>query len=168
MQSPLVNRSLFSLPAIVVMLSVVIGCSKSSDSPTPTTLTTVEGNWKVNSIKLSGTLDVTSSLTATYGACITDITLSFKAGGAVGFDNPASCANGTALAAFTAATGIDANSKWSQSGTTLTITNTGKQASSYTTTFGTSTVQLQGSGLFSIPPGSAPANYNFTLELRKV
>lgn len=150
------------------MLSVVIGCSKSSDSPAPTTLTTVEGSWKVNSVKLNGTLDVTSSLTATYGSCITDITLSFKAGGAVGFDNPASCSSGVALAAFTSITGIDATSKWSQSGNTLTITTGTKPVSMYTTTFGTSTVQLQGSGLFSIPPGSAPANYSFTLELRKV
>lgn len=132
----------------------------------------MEGNWKANSLKLNGTVDVLPSLTATYGSCLTDITLSFKAGGAVSYDNPASCtASAASIATLSTTTGIDANSKWSQSGNVLTITPsvTTNSPKSFTTVFSTATVQLQGSGLFAIPGTNAPpTNYNFTLELRKL
>ena len=64
MVSPPFNRSLSALFMLLVLVVVGIGCGKNSNPSPPATLTTVEGNWKVNSIKLNGTLDVTSSLTA--------------------------------------------------------------------------------------------------------
>lgn len=154
----------------IVSLITVTGCN--DDDTTATQTSSIEGNWKTNSLRLNGTVDVLPSLTATYGSCLTDITLSFRAGGAVSYDNPASCtASAASIATVSAATGIDANSRWSQSGNVLTITPSASASTprSFTTTFGTGTVQLQGSGLFAIPGTTAPpANYNFTLELRKL
>lgn len=171
--SPFCSRSQSGifLTAFAV-LSLVIGCGKEENTP-GTQTTTLEGNWKVNSLKLNGTLDALPLIVQTYNSsCITDVTFSFKPGGAVSYDTPASCtASATSIATITTTTGIDANSKWSQTGNILTITPSVSTSppKSFTTTFGASTVQLQGSGLFALPGTTmAPANTNFTLELRKL
>ncbi|MBC8156326.1 MAG: lipocalin family protein [Bacteroidetes bacterium] len=165
-------RSLF---VAIALLSVTIGCGDSNDNDTPTVaqLTTLEGNWKVNALKTDpkvlGFDDLVPVYTVMYGTCINDITFSFKAGGAVGYDNPASCASSAvSVATISAATGIDANSTWSQSGNTLVITTSKGAKTTYTTTFGTSTAQLKWQGAYDFTMSGTQTNYNLTLELRKL
>ncbi len=154
---------------IVLVLSIAIACSKKDDNPVAQT-TTIEGNWKVSSLTAAGLGDVLPLITAGYGPCITDLTLSFKAGGAVSYDTPASCtASAKSVSTISAATGIDANSKWVQSGNTLTITPSTGTPKSFSTTFTNNTaVQLLGTAALDLLTPGTPTTYTLTVGLKKI
>lgn len=169
------NNSIFSLAgwsrttlAALLLVSLAVGCSKKNDTPAAQT-TSLEGNWKVSTLTAVGIGDLLPAITATYGTCITDVTLSFKAGGSVSYDNPASCAASAAsVATITAATGIDANSKWSQTGNILTITpSTGAPKSFTTTSTSANAVQLQGTASLDLLTPGTVTTYNLTVGLKK-
>jgi|GEM_PF-2764848 len=120
------------LVAYTLLLSLSLflaNCGGKDDTVAPNS---VEGNWKILSIKLNPGLDVpplgkvTDLLTA-YGllrntTCLTDVLFTFKSDGTLVSSNPASCQ--TNVAEIKVQTGIDfaGTSKWSLTGDQLTIT----------------------------------------------
>ncbi len=163
------NAWLRSFALVAAVFAVVTACSSKNDTPAAQT-NTLEGNWKVSSLSAAGLGDLLPAITQTYGTCINDVTLSFKTGGADSYDTPASCAaSATSIATLSATTGIDANSKWSQSGNVLTITPSTGTPKSFTTTFtSSSAVQLQGPASLDLLTPGTKTTYNLTLGLKKI
>lgn len=145
----------------------------SNDTVAPNS---IEGNWKILSIKLNPGLDVppigkvTDLLTA-YGllrntTCLTDVSFTFKSDGTLTSTNPASCKGN--VAEIKVQTGIDlaGANKWSIMGDQLTIT-----AADNTKLTVTSTV-TNGSMVWTykrtlVDLNGAPTNQDVTFEFRR-
>lgn len=156
---------------LLSVLSVWFTNCKKSDDPTTTTPATVEGNYKISALKVNpkvlGQFDDLLAAAPLYlgTTCLTDLTVSFKNGGAATVDNPTTCQNiPIPVSTFT---GIDAASKWSQSGDKLTVTRSDNTKTEYTIVSNTGSVlQLQWQGLLNYPAPSTTM-YTYTMDLKK-
>ena len=161
---------LFAL-ILLSVLSVWFTNCKKNDDPTTTTTPTVEGNYKVSSLKINpkalGQFDDLLAAAPLYlgTTCLTDLTVSFKTGGVATVDNPTTCQNiPIPVSAFT---GIDAGSKWTQSGNKLTVTKSDNTKTEYTIVSNTGSImQLQWQGLLNYPAPSTTM-YTYTMDLKK-
>ena len=149
---------------------------KKSDDPT-TTPTTVAGSYKINTLTVTPSVQnafsdlvAASKLLFNNTTCLTDLTITFKTDGTATTDSPASCksvvdgsGNQIPISTFT---GIDASSKWVQSGTTLTVTKGDGTKTDYTVVSTSPTLKLQWMGLLNYPVPSTTV-YTFTMDLQK-
>lgn len=166
------NRFLSRSLALMLMLAMTLGfdsCKKSDDNPVVTPTTTIEGNYKITALKIdpavSGLNDLLAGSQLLFNTtCLKDITVSFKTGGTVTTDNPSNCqAIPVPVSTFT---GIDASSKWTLSGSTLTITKSDGTKTDYTVLSMSPTLQLQWKGAFNYPAPSTTV-YTYTMTLTK-
>jgi hypothetical protein len=158
---------------LLCVLSVWFDSCKKSDDPTTTTpTTTIEGSYKISTLKvdpkvlsLYDDLIAASKLLYANTTCLTDITITFKTGGDATTDTPTSCQSiPVPVSTFT---GIDASSKWSLSGNKLTVTKGDGTKTDYTVvsnTGGILKLQWQGN-LSALVPGNTV--YTYTMELKK-
>ncbi len=158
--------------AFVLAIPLLVGNCKKSDDPAVPATPSVEGSYKISTLrvdpKVQGLFDdlvAASKLLYNGTTCLTDITITFKAGGDATTDNPAACQSiPFPVSNFT---GIDASSKWALTGDKLTITKGDGTKTDYTVvsnTGGILTLRWQGS-LSAVVPGTTV--YTFTMELKK-
>jgi hypothetical protein len=169
MKNQFLSRSL----ALMLMLALTLGfdsCKKSDDNPVVTPTTTIEGNYKITALKIDpkalGLYDdlLAASQLVFNSTCLKDLTISFKTGGTATTDNPSTCqAIPVPVSTFT---GIDASSKWAQSGSTLTITKSDGTKTDYTVLSTSPSLQLQWKGAFNYPTPST-TTYTYTMTLAK-
>lgn len=156
---------------LVVVMPLWFGsCKKDTiEAVTPTTAS-VEGNYKVNALKANPKIQGFEDLLPVYSlligsTCLSDITVSFKSGGVVSTDSPASCQSNSDD--ITEATGIDNNSKWVLNGTKLTITDSDKTATAYDVSFTATNMQLAWQE-DDIDSTGKSFKQGYTMELRRL
>lgn len=167
------NRHLSRLIVWSFFLTALIwfvGCKKNDDT-TPAQ-TTIAGSYKINTLTIDpkalglySDLIAGSKLFFNNSTCLNDITITFNSNGTATTDNPSSCQSlPVAVSTFT---GIDASSKWTQSGSILTVTKGDGTKTDYTIVSNTNGVmKLQWQGLFNYPAPST-TQYTYTMELKK-
>ena len=159
--------------AWVLSVAILLGsgsCKKNEDTTPPPT-TTVEGSYKISALKVDpkalGLYDdllAASKLLFNNTTCLTDITITFKAGGDATTDNPSACQSiPVPISTFT---GIDASSKWVLTGNKLTVTKSDGTKTDYTVLSTGSTLKLQWQGALNYPVPS-PTVYTYTMDLKK-
>ncbi len=158
--------------ALIVAIPLWFGSCKKTDDPTTTPTTTVEGSYKISTLKVNppalGTFEdliAASKLLFSNTTCLTDLTITFKTGGDATTDNPTACQSlPVPVSTFT---GIDATSKWTLSGTKLTVTKSDGTKTEYTVVSNTGGVlKLQWQGSLNYPVPSTTV-YTYTMELKK-
>ncbi|AUD02581.1 lipocalin family protein [Spirosoma pollinicola] len=156
--------------AIVIAIPIWFGSCKNDDNPVVAT-TTVEGSYKISALTIDPKAlglytDVVaaSKLFFNNSTCLNDITITFKTGGDATTDNPSSCQSlPVPVSTFT---GIDATSKWTQSGNKLTITKGDGTKTEYTVLSTGTILGLQWQGTLNYPVPSATI-YTYTMNLTK-
>ena len=163
------TTSLFAW-ALVVALPLWFSSCKKSDNNDTVTPTTIEGNYKISALKASpkilGQFDDLLALAPQIlgSTCLTDITLSFKSGGTVTTDTPATCTS----VDVSDVTGVDGTSKWSQSGNKLTITQSDGSKTDYTVLSTGAVLQLQWQGSEDYAGTGTNTTYTYTMDLKRV
>ncbi|MBD2700823.1 lipocalin family protein [Spirosoma sp. BT702] len=169
------NSNFSRLFAYVLLVTIPVwfnACKKEETTPTPTPSNSVEGSYKVTSLKVdpkaAGLYDdllAASKLLFNNTTCLTDITITFKSNGDATTDNPTSCQNlPVAVSMFT---GVDASSKWAFANNKLTITKSDNTKTEYTVVSNTGgLMKLQWQGALNYPTPSATV-YTYTMELKK-
>ena len=165
---------LFTAVFLLSLPLLFANCGGDSDDPVATN--SVEGNWKILSIKLSPGLDVpplgkvTDLLTA-YGllrntTCLTDVTFTFKSDGTLTSSNPASCSAN--VAEIKVQTGIDlaGTNKWSLTGDQLTVTAADNSKITVTSTI-TSGSMVWAYKRALVDLNGVPSNQDVTFEFRR-
>lgn len=156
---------------LVVVMPLWFGsCKKDSNESVTPTAASVEGSYKLSALKVNPKIQDFEDLLPVYSlligsTCLSDITVSFKSGGVVSTDSPASCQLNSDD--ITEATGIDNNSKWVLNGTKLTITDSDKTATTYDVSFTGSNMQLAWQE-DDIDATGKPFKQGYTMELRRL
>lgn len=165
------NRHLSRLIVWSFFLTALIwfvGCKKNDDT-TPAQAT-IAGSYKINTLTISpsvlGLSDLKSAASTVFGStCLNDLVITFNSDGTATTNNPSDCSK--LPASVSTFTGIDASSKWTQSGSTLTVTKGDGTKTDYTIVSNTNGVmKLQWQGLFNYPAPST-TQYTYTMELKK-
>ncbi len=166
---------LFLCASIAALLLGFDSCK--SDNPDTVAPTTIAGGYKVTTLTVTPSVQgIFSDLIAASKflfnntTCLTDLTITFRADGTATTDSPSSCqsvvdASGKQIPISTF-TGIDASSRWVQSGSTLTVTKGDGTKTEYTVVSTTPTLKLQWNGLLNYPTPSTTV-YTFTMDLNK-
>jgi hypothetical protein len=166
---------LFLCASITALLLGFDSCK--SDNPDTAAPATIAGSYKITALTVTPSVQSTfsdliaaSKLLFSNTTCLTDLTITFKADGTATTDSPASCksvvdgsGNQIPISTFT---GIDASSKWVQTGTTLTVTKGDGTKTDYTVVSTSPTLKLQWKGLLNYPVPSTTI-YTFTMDLKK-
>ncbi len=152
----------------VVLLSLVVGCKKSTTDPVSPA--GVEGSYKITAIKIDPKVSGFDDLLPLYNlslgtTCLSDVTITFKTGGTITTDNPASCQSSSSK--ISDATGFDSSSKWSLSGSKLTITNTGSSPDVYDVTNDGTTLSLKTQSDEDFTNSGTKTKYTITLQLHR-
>ncbi|MBC3788982.1 lipocalin family protein [Spirosoma utsteinense] len=145
-------------------------CKKDAGETVTPTATSIEGNYKVSALKVNPKVQGFEDLLPVYSlligtTCLSDITVSFKSGGVVSTDSPASCQSNSDDIAN--ATGIDSNSKWVSSGTKLTITDSDQTTTTYDVSFSGANMQLAWQE-DDIDATGKPFKQGYTMELKRL
>ncbi|GAB2566299.1 lipocalin family protein [Spirosoma areae] len=158
--------------ALMIALSVWLdSCKKEDDPGAQPTPTTVEGNYKITALKASPKLlgqfeDLLGVAPLVLGtSCLSDLTVTFKTGGDVTTDNPASCQKSAVPASMI--TGIDASSKWVLNGTKLTVTKSDASKTEYAVLSTGATLQVQWQGQADYENKGTKTTYTYTMDLKK-
>ncbi|WP_338870678.1 lipocalin family protein [Spirosoma sp. SC4-14] len=162
----------FAWALIMVLPLAFSNCSKSSnDSVTPSS---VEGNWKITSMKINpavdtgifGTIDDFYQLFVALGAetCLKELTLTLNSNGTTSSNNPASCQDGTDELSDVAP--VSNNGKWVMSGNKLTITNSDGTIENYDTAISGNTLTLTAKKQVGDKDGN-PVNATMTIVLTR-
>lgn len=167
-------KNLRSLPLSIWALFIAISLVSSSckdDNPATAAPTTVEGSYRITALSvdpkalsLYSDLIAASKLLFSNTTCLTDLTITFKAGGDATTDNPTSCQ--TIPVPLSTFTGVDASSKWVYSGNKLTITKGDGTKTDYTVLSTGNVLKLQWQGALNYPVPS-PTVYTYTMDLAK-
>lgn len=145
-------------------------CKKEDNPVTPAT--TIEGSYKINALSVEpkalgvyNDLIAASKLIFSNTTCLTDLKITFNAGGTATTDNPASCQSiPVPVSTFT---GIDASSKWILSGDKLTVTKSDNTKTEYTVVSNTGgLMKLRWQAMLNYPAPD-PTVYTFTMDLKK-
>lgn len=164
------NSSRLFIWALIVALPLWFdSCKKDDENPTITT--TIEGSYKITALKANPKVggvyeDLLAAapllLTTT---CLNDITLTFQTGGAIATDNPTTCQNSKIPPSTI--TGIDATSKWSYSGNTLTITKSDGTKTAYTVLKTGAVLQIQWQDSQDFLGTGTKVAYTYTMDLTR-
>jgi hypothetical protein len=159
-----------SIWALLVAIPLVTGSCRD-DNPATATPATVEGNYKITALSvdpkalgLYSDLIAASKLLFSNTTCLTDLTITFKAGGDATTDNPTSCQ--TIPVPLSTFTGVDASSKWVYSGNKLTITKSDGTKTDYTVLSTGTVLKLQWQGALNYPIPNTTV-YTYTMDLTK-
>lgn len=166
---------LFLCASVMALLVGFDSCK--SDNPDTAAPATIAGSYNITALMVTPSVQNTfsdliaaSKLLFNNTTCLTDLTITFKTDGTATTDSPASCksvvdASGNQIPISTF-TGIDASSKWVQSGSTLTVTKGDGTKTDYTVVNMGTTPKLQWQGLLNYPVPSTTI-YTFTMDLKK-
>jgi hypothetical protein len=129
--------------ALICSLPVWLdSCKKSEDEPTSSS---IQGNWKITAVQVNpavqGITDLASFLKGTGESCLTDVTLSFKSDSNISYDNPASCA--TATTSKSILQSLFANTKYTETASEVTLTDTSGASLVATKTVSGNTISLK-------------------------
>lgn len=156
---------------LLLVLPLWFGSCKKDDNPTVNNTTTIEGSYKITALKanpkVGGIYDDLLAAAPLFlkTSCLTDITLTFQAGGSITTDNPTSCQN-SAVPPSTI-TGIDASSKWALNNKTLTITKSNGTQTNYTVLSSGAVLQLQWQDSQDYLGTGTKVAYTYTMDLKK-
>ncbi|GAB3691623.1 hypothetical protein GCM10027592_09790 [Spirosoma flavus] len=168
------NLRFSRLFAYVLLVAVPFwfnACKKDDNTTTPTPSNSVEGTYKVSALQASPAVlgqfsDLLSAAPLVLGtSCLTDVSITFKTGGTVSTDNPTSCQQSKIPAS--SITGVDAASKWSQSGSTLSVTTSTGTKTDYTVLSTGAVMKLQWKGDADFANTGKPTSYTYTMDLKR-
>ncbi|KAB7727023.1 hypothetical protein F5984_22555 [Rudanella paleaurantiibacter] len=154
----------------VILLSVgIVGldsCQKAKPEPELTSAT-IQGNWKIAGLSVDpafqGVTDLAAALKFLGETCLADIVVSFKTDGTISYDRPASCASAPISQQVLQL--LFAGAKYTETGTTVTLTDaTNTQTVATKTTLGGS-MQLRAQR--DINPGGAPEKTTYIITLTR-
>lgn len=159
--------------ALMMALPLWFGSCKKDDADVVTP-TSIEGNWKLTSMKVNPAIDggpfgkiedlLTFLRTLSASTCVDDITITFNANGTTSQNNPPSCQSADEV---TDVVGSNNGSKWKLDGNKLTLTEADGTATVYDVVINGNTMQW--SYATEIPDvNDVPTKTTVTVGLKRV